>query len=167
MLTECLVILALTLANGFFAGAEIAVVSLRKSRLQQLAEEGHRSALAVFALRQHPERFLATVQIGITVVTATAAAFGGASISVRLEPALQRLGVPEAYAGDLALGIVVISVSYLSIVVGELVPKSLALRSAERYAMLVGRLLLGLSWVARPLVWFLTASSNVLLKPFG
>ena len=167
MLTELAMILVLILANGFFAGAEIAIVSLRKSRLQQLVEEGHRSAVAVSRLREVPERFLATVQIGITVVSATAAAFGGASIAGRLAPWFAGAGVAPDYADNLALALVVIVVSYLSIVLGELVPKSLALRKAERYALLVGRIVLGLSWLARPMVWFLTASSNVLLKPFG
>ena len=160
-------ILALVLANGVFAGAEIAVVALRKSRLQQLAEDGRAGSHAVQLLREHPERFLATVQIGITVVSATAAAFGGAALAGRLAPGLVRVGVPEEYASEVSIGVVVALVSYLSIVLGELVPKSLALRSGERYALLIGPPMVGLAWLARPLVWFLTASSNVLLRPFG
>jgi putative hemolysin len=166
-LTEILIILALVLVNGIFAGAEIAVVALRKSRLQELADEGRGGAHAVLALRDNPERFLATVQVGITVVGAAAAAFGGASIAARLTPVLARIEPLREHAEGAALGLVVAGVSYLSIVAGELVPKSLALRSAERYALLIAKPLLALSWIAAPLVWVLSSSANVLLKPFG
>ncbi len=88
MWSEVLIILALILLNGVFAGAEIAVLSLRKTRLSELVEEGSRSARAVVSLREHPERFLATVQIGITVVGATAAAFGGAALAEPLQALL-------------------------------------------------------------------------------
>lgn len=167
IVNELVIIFLLVLANGFFAGAEIAVVALRKSRIEELAEKGSGSAGAVLALRAQPERFLATVQVGITVVGATAAAFGGASIADRLTPMLASLPWIGAHAEGVALGIVIVGVSYLSIVVGELVPKSLALRAAERYALLIAKPLLWLSHIARPLVWLLSASANVLLKPFG
>jgi putative hemolysin len=160
-------VLALVVANGVFSGAEIAVIALRKTRLAQLVDAGSHSARAVKRLRDHPERFLATVQVGITVIGSTAAAFGGASLAARLEPWVARVPALEPYAANLALALVVALVSYLSLVIGELVPKSLALRAAERYALVVGRPLLGLSWLARPIVWVLTASSNVLLRPFG
>ncbi len=143
------------------------MIALRKSRLTELAESGHKAARAVMALREAPDRFLATVQIGITVVSATAAAFGGAAIAVRIQPVLAAIPGLTSYAEELSFALVVASVSYLSIVVGELVPKSLALRGAETYALVVARPLLALSWAARPLVWGLTASSNLLLKPFG
>jgi putative hemolysin len=167
ILFEIVVILSLILLNAIFAGAEIAVVALRKTRLQQLAEEKRAGAAALAALRGQPERFLATVQVGITVVGATAAAFGGVSIASRIASVLARVPWLAHYAEDLALTLVVAAVSYLSIVLGELVPKSLALRGAERYALLVARPMLALSQLARPLVWFLTASSNAVLKPFG
>lgn len=155
------------LANGFFAGAEIAVVSLRRTRIRQLIEEGRQSAVAVQALRSPPERFLATVQVGITVVGATAAAFGGASIATRIQPALAGVPVIGPHADDVALGLVIAVVSYLSIVFGELVPKSLALRSAESYALLIARPMRTLAWLARPVVWLLTKSSNLVLRPLG
>ncbi|MCE9672893.1 hemolysin family protein [Myxococcus stipitatus] len=157
----------LVLANGVFAGAELAVISLRRTRLKELVDAGSSSARSVEALRADPERFLATVQIGITVIGATAAAFGGASIASRLGKLLVELGVPEQTADEVALAGVVAAVSYLSLVLGELVPKSLALRAGERYALLIGRPLHGLSWLMRPVVWFLTASSNVVLRLFG
>jgi putative hemolysin len=167
LLTELLIILALTVAGGVFAGAEIAVVALRRTRLEELVDEGRRGARDVAALRDQPERFLATVQIGITVIGASAAAFGGASLADRLSPVIQRIDWLAAYAENVALGVVVLGVSFLSIVVGELVPKSLALRCAERYALSTGKPLLWLSWLARPIVWLLSSSANVLLRPFG
>ncbi len=160
-------ILVLVLANGVFAGAEIAVISLRRTRVQQLVNDRRAGARGVFALRKDPERFLATVQIGITVVSVTAAAFGGAAMAVRVEPVFARMGVPPEYAGEAALALVVALVSFLSIVLGELVPKSLALRAAERYALLVAAPMRGLAWLAQPLVWFLTTTSNLVLRPFG
>ncbi|WP_420829746.1 hemolysin family protein [Polyangium aurulentum] len=159
--------LALVLVNGVLAGAEIAVVALRSSRLDRLVAEKSRRARAVKALRDDPERFLATVQIGITVIGALAGAFGGATFAEDLAPLLQRIPAVGDHADTIALGLVVALISYLSLVLGELVPKSLALRYAEQYALFIGRPLLGLSWLARPLVWFLTVSSNVVLRLFG
>jgi len=140
---------------------------MRRTRLRELTDEGNSSAKSVEKLRRDPERFLATVQIGITVIGATAAAFGGASMATRLGGVLADLGVPAQQAHSVALAVVVAFVSYLSLVLGELVPKSLALRAGERYALLIGRPLHGLSWLMRPVVWFLTASSNVVLRLFG
>jgi putative hemolysin len=165
MLPELFIILVLILTNGFLAGAEIAVVSVRKTRLTALLEERRAGARALAALRGQPERFLATVQIGITVVGTTAGAFGGSSFAADLEPLFQRIPVLAPYAHDLAFGAVVAIIAYLSLVLGELVPKSLALRAAEPYALLVSRVLTALAWLARPLVWLLTASSNLILKP--
>jgi putative hemolysin len=167
LLTELLIILALTVAGGVFAGAEIAVVALRKTRLEELVDDGRRGARELSALRSQPERFLATVQVGITVIGATAAAFGGASLAERLTPAIERVEWLAQYAEDVALALVVLGVSFLSIVVGELVPKSLALRGAERYALWTAPPLYWLSWLARPVIWLFTSSANLLLKPFG
>jgi putative hemolysin len=166
-LSEIIIILVLTVAGGFFAGAEIAIVALRRTRIQELVDEGRAGSHAVAALKEQPERFLATVQVGITVVGATAAAFGGAALAEDITPWFERFPWLKAHADDVALGLVVASVSFLSIVIGELVPKSLALRSAERYALLISRPLLGLSWLARPIVWLLSSSANLVLKPFG
>jgi putative hemolysin len=165
--TEFVIILLLILANGIFSGAELALLSVRRTRLRELIDEGSSSARAVQALRDDPERFLATVQIGITVVGASAAAFGGASIAQRLAPVLTELGLQPKLADQVAFALVVGLVSYLSLVLGELVPKSLALRFSEGYALVIARPLRGLSWLMKPLVWFLTASSNVLLRFFG
>ncbi|HXJ23038.1 MAG TPA: hemolysin family protein [Polyangia bacterium] len=167
MLVELFVILALILANGFLSGAEIAVVSLRKTRLSTLVEEKRPGARALAALRARPERFLATVQVGITVVGTAAGAFGGAAMAADLEPFVRHLPVVGPYARDVSLGTVVALISYLTLVLGELVPKSLALRASEPYALWVSPVLTVLASVTRPLVWLLTASSNVLLKPFS
>ncbi|MDB4962814.1 MAG: ytfL [Myxococcales bacterium] len=165
MATELLIVLALVVANGLFAGAEIAILSVRKTRVQERANAGDRGAVAVQTLRERPERFLATVQIGITVVSSTAAAFGGARIAITLTPLLEQLGFGD-HAQDAALVIVVVAVSMLSLVLGELVPKSLALRYSDHYSFFISRPLLLLSKVARPLVWFLTACSNLVLRVF-
>jgi putative hemolysin len=165
MVTELLILLALVIANGLFAGAEIAVLTAGKAQLQQLAADRDRRALAVVALREQPERFLATVQIGITVISAAAAAFGGARIARDLAPYLT--GVFGEHAEGVAMAIVIAGVSFLSLILGELVPKSLALRYANGYSFLIGRPLLQLARIARPLVWFLTACSNAVLRLFG
>jgi len=167
MLVELLVVVALILANGVFAGAEIAVLALRKGRVRELAEGGGRFGLALKRLRDDPERFLSTVQIGITVVGASAAAFGGRTFAEDLEPIVARVPGLAPHASEVAFALVVALVSYLSIVLGELVPKSLALRMAERYARWVVGPILFLSVLVRPAVWVLTASSNVVLRAFG
>lgn len=167
MLFELVVILLLVIANGILAGAEIAIVALRRTRLQQLVDEGKGAARAVAKLRAKPETFLATVQVGITVIGSTAGAFGGATLAADIAPVIARVPGLAPWADPISLVLVVGLVSYLSLVLGELVPKSLALRAAEPYALFVGRPLRGLSVAAKPAVWFLTASSNLVLRLFG
>ena len=123
VLAEFLIVLFLILVNGVFSGAEIAIVAMRKSRVRELAESGSRFGLALKRLRDDPERFLSTVQIGITVVGATAAAFGGASFADDLAPLVARVEVLAPHAEEIALGLVVAFVSFLSIVLGELVDR--------------------------------------------
>src|SRR5262245_38767473 len=137
ILSELIVIFALIVANGVFAGAEIAIVSLRKTRLQQLVDADRVGAKTVAALRAEPERFFATVQIAITIITTTAAAFGGARMAQHIAPLLAPLPLIGRDPEGVALAIVVVFVSFLSLVIGELVPKSLALRRGELYALLV------------------------------
>jgi putative hemolysin len=163
---ELLLILILTLVNGFFAAAEIGVLSVRRTRLQELADDGLKTARSALALRDDPEQLLATVQVGITFVGATAGAFGGATLAARVARWLESLGIHRG-AEQLALAIVVTLVSVLSIVLGELVPKSLALRSSERVSLLVARPLRVLSRCTRPLVWLLTSLSNLVLRLFN
>ena len=167
ILTELITILALILMNGVLAGSEIAIVSLRHTRLQQLVDANRVGAKTVSLLRAEPERFFATVQIGITFVTTTAAAFGGARMAKQFEPLLRPLPLIGRDAEGVALALVVVLVSFLSLVLGELVPKSLALRHGERYALVVAKPIALLSRIAKPIVWLLTAISNVILRPFS
>src|SRR5215212_3849270 len=136
IVTELFVILALIAVNGVFAGAEIAIVSLRKTRLQQLEDSARVGAKTVATLRAEPERFFATVQVAITVVTTTAAAFGGARMAQHLAPLLRPLPLVGRDPEGVALAMVVAMISFLSLILGELVPKSLALQHGERYALL-------------------------------
>ena len=161
--SELLIVVGLLMANGLFAGAEIAVLSVRKTRLRELARKKDPRALAVKALRDTPERFLATVQIAMTTVGTAAAAFGGARMAQQLEPAYARVGL-GAWA---PLATVIALVTFLELVIGELVPKSLALRYSDRYSFFVARPLLWLAQLMRPLVWLLTLVSNLVLRIFG
>ncbi len=161
--SELLIVVALLMANGLFAGAEIAILSVRKTRLREFIRRKDRRALAVKSLRDQPERFLATVQIAITTVGTAAAAFGGAKMEHSLEPAFESIGL----GAGAALATVILFVTFLELVIGELVPKSLALRYSDRYSFFVARPLLVLAQVMRPLVWFLTLVSNIVLRFFG
>lgn len=162
---EFAIILALVLVNGLFAGAEIAVLSIRAARLAELEQRGGRRVRALSWLRADPERFLATVQVGITFVSAAAAAYGGKSVSGQLQVILEKLGVTPDLASELALLSVVVLVGFLSVVLGELVPKSLALRRSERFALALAPGLKLLAQLAHPVAWLLTAASNLVLRP--
>ncbi len=168
VVTAALVVLLLMVFNGVFAAAEISVLSVRKTRLAELAESGSSGARAVQWLRGQPERFLATVQIGITVIGTTAAAFGGDLLAERIAEWMRGhapwLGVSGHH---LALALVIALISFLGIVVGELVPKSLALRNAERLSTTLGPMLRAMATIVRPMVWALTSTSNLILRLFG
>jgi putative hemolysin len=161
---ELLVLVALAILNGVFACAEIAILSVRKTRLRELAAEGHRAARTAIGLRDEPERFLATVQVGITVIGATSGAFGGAVLEQPMAAVLRGLGFGEA-STEVAFVVVVAVVSALTVVIGELVPKSLALRYSEPITLVMSGPLSLLSRIAAPVVWFLTKASNLLLRP--
>jgi putative hemolysin len=164
--TEFLIIFLCLVGNGLFAGAEIAVLTVRKTLLRELVRRRDRRAIAVEKLRDKPERFLATVQICITLFGTAAAAVGGAQFAKTLAPMLESIGFGE-YSDSAALAIVIIMIVALELIVGELVPKSLALRYSSRYSFLVARPLVVLSQLMRPLVWILTAGSNLVLRLFG
>lgn len=159
-------VMLFVLAGGVLAGAEMAIVTARRGRLEELAENGSRRARTALALRHDPERFLASVQVGITLLGALAAAFGGSTLAAQIEPWLRGLGLGEA-APEVAFGAVVVLVTYLSVVFGELVPKSLALRYATGYSLVIARPMRVLGQIARPVVWVLSASSNLVLRAFG
>ena len=168
VLADVLVVFALVIFHGCFAGAEIAVVSLRKTRLRQLVENGSRLARAVEQLRSRPERFLATVQIGITVIGTMLASRGVPTFENMVLPRLKSIPILQEYwAGILATAFGVGCVAYLELVFAELVPKSIALRTSEKYSLIVGRPLLWLSTATKPVIWFLEGSSNIVLRLFG
>lgn len=164
---EFLIILVLVIANGFFAGAEIAIVSARRNRLEQQARDGSRGAEQAVYLAENPDRFLATVQVGITLIGTFSAAFGGARIGDILAQWLAEIPVLVPYADTLALAIVVVIITYLSLVIGELVPKQIALQHAERFATLAAPMMTFLSKLARPLVTFLSLSVKLVLRLLG
>jgi putative hemolysin len=159
----------LILLNGFFAGAEIALVSARRSRVQQLAASGDGRAVHVAALQEDPDRFLATVQVGVTFVGTFAGAVGGAAAVRALSPLIRQLPVPlaDAAAEPVALGLVIVAITYATLILGELSPKSLALRHAIPFALRVAGLIGGLARVASPLIHILTASNRFVLRLLG
>jgi putative hemolysin len=169
MIPELLFIFIFLVLNGFFAASEIAVVTSRKSYIKRLADKNNQNAKKLLKLQSEPDRFLATVQIGVTVAGALASAIGGAASVTTIEPIIAGIPVPfiSHAAGAISIGIVVIVISYLSLILGELVPKSIALRNPEKVGLFVARPIAFISKISSFIVNILTASSNVFLKPFG
>jgi putative hemolysin len=165
--TELLIIILLLVANGIFALSEIAIVSSRKARLQQRAERGDARAKAALDLANEPSHFLSTVQIGITLVGILAGAFGSATIAEKLDGWLEGVPALAPYSEALGLGVVVVAIAYLSLILGELVPKRLALYNAEGIAALVSRPMRLLARVASPAVKVLTVSTEAVLRLVG
>lgn len=161
---EILLIIFLVAINGIFALSEMAVVAARKTRLKQMAAAGDARARAALALAENPNRFLSTVQIGITLVGILAGAFGGATIAEQISARLQNSGIAIVYAEAFALVAVVAAITFLSLVFGELVPKRIALNNAEKIAGVVARPMNLLAWCAAPLVRLLTFSTEIILK---
>jgi len=165
--TEILIILAVILLNAVFVLSEMSVASSRKARLQQRANEGDKRAITVLELLQHPNLFLATVQIGITLVGVLVGAVGGATLSEPLSELLARSSLLTQYADSLSLVIVVVVITFVSIVLGELVPKRIALQNPERIAsMLAGPMIL-VSRLFKPFVWFLGRITDLVLRILG
>ncbi len=164
---EIVFILALLLANGLFAMAEIALVAARKARLKTLVENGNNGAKLALALSNSPGRFLSTVQVGITLVGVLAGAVGGARIASYLAEALKNVPFIAGHADFIALFLVVAVITYLSVIIGELVPKRLALQNPERIASALARPMHGLSLFASPLVSLLNHSSDFLMNALG
>lgn len=161
---ELLLVFVLVLINGVLSMSELAIVSARPFRLRQRAEAGSSGASAAIELAEHPNRFLSTVQIGITLVGILAGAFGGARIAKLLAPELSNLPLIGGHGEAVALTLVVTTITYLSLVIGELVPKRLALRHPERIAAGVARPMQILSVAGRPVVWLLSVSTEALLR---
>jgi putative hemolysin len=164
---ELFLILMLVIANGIFSGTELAMVSARRGRLQQKADDGDSRAAAALMLQDDPNRLLSTVQVGITVISTLTGVFGGASIAALITPFVATLPYVGHQADALSLGIVVLGLSYLSLVIGELVPKRMALQHAEWIAIRMAVPMTIISTVTRPLVAILTGSTEILLRLFG
>ena len=166
---EAALILFLILANGFFSASEIAMIATRKTRIDMLLEKGVKSAAAVARLKNDPDRFLATVQIGVTIVGTLASAIGGAIAMEYIKPLIQSLPLPLVveWGQTIAILLVVLPIAFLLLVLGELVPKSLALRFSERIAFVVARPIELVSRLTSILVRILTSSSNKVLWLFG
>src|SRR4051812_46987604 len=159
-------VVVFVLIGGFFSGTELALISLRESQVRNLSEQGRRGA-ALHNLLADPNRFLATVQIGVTLATLSASAFGAETLNEPFSQALESRGVSPEVAGPLAFIVVTVAVSYLSLVLGELTPKRLALQRAEGLAMLVASPLNRLASLTRPIVWVLSKSTNGLVRLVG
>ena len=167
MALEILIVLLLIVANGLFSGAEIAIVSARRHRLQQLAEKGKRSARVVLRLADSPNEFLSTVQIGITLIGILSGAVGGATVARQLAPLLEQVPLLEPYSDGLSFVLVVAVITFLSVVIGELVPKRLALANPEQLACTMAPSMRWLSRVSAPVVHLLSQSTDVLLRLIG
>ncbi|CAD5265600.1 putative hemolysin [Bosea sp. 62] len=167
MLTEILVVVVLTVINGVLAMSELAVVSSRPARLKVLSDQGSKGAAKAIRLAENPGRFLSTVQIGITLVGVLSGAFSGATLGARLSEWLGTQGFSNTAADALGVGTVVVLITYLSLIIGELVPKQIALRDAERVAARVAPAMVVLAKVASPLVWLLDTSGKLVLALLG
>jgi putative hemolysin len=163
-LTNLALIVVFVTIGGFFSGSELAVLTLRESQVERLpGRRGER----VRRLRLDPSRFLASVQVGVTFAGFFASAYGGATLSEPLGATLEGWGVPASVAGSVAFVAVTAFVSYLSLVLGELVPKRIALQRAEGIALTVSRVLEVVAWIGRPVVWLLSRTTNLIVRLLG
>jgi putative hemolysin len=161
--TDLVLLLVLILINGVFAMSEIALVSSRKARLQQLADAGHPGAAQALRLSADPTHFLSTVQVGITSIGILSGAVGESAIALRVQAWLLTVPILAQYAQPLSLVFMVVSLTYVSLILGELVPKRLGLTSPERIASLVAKPMSLLATIGRPLVFLLSASTNLVV----
>lgn len=167
LILEIAITFALIVANGFFAASEIALVSARRGRLEAQAHAGSQGAREALTLSEHSDRFLATVQVGVTFIGTIASAFGGARISVALAAPLRTAPLIGPYANAVAFTIVVLLITYFTLVIGELVPKRLGLNHAEAVAARVAPAMTRLARLARPIIALLTLSVNAVLRLLG
>jgi putative hemolysin len=163
---EILIIFVLTLLNGFFALAEIALVSVKKSRIESLAAQGSHRAKIILKLLENPENFLSSVQVGITLIGIISGAYGGAALTDDLEKVLVRIDFLQPYAHNTALVIVIGCITYFSIVIGELVPKSIAMNHAEKIALVCVPVIKYFTLATYPFVKLLSFSTTLFLKIF-
>ncbi|MCX7913413.1 MAG: hemolysin family protein [Thermodesulfovibrionales bacterium] len=166
---EIFLIFVFIFVNGFFAASEIAIVSMRRSRVKKLMDDGVRNAQFINSLKEQPDKFFATIQIGVTAAGAIASAVAGATAVEVISPILKQTSIPiiSASAEGIAIGIVVLVVTYLSLIFGELIPKTLAIEYPEKISLAVSAYIEKFSKIANVFVYLLTASTNIILKPFG
>jgi len=167
MYLEILIVVVLTLVNGLLAMSELAIVSARPARLKVMADAGNKGARIALLLAEEPGRFLSSVQIGITLVGVLSGAFSGATLGVRLSASLLAAGLPPAAAQPLGVGGVVVAITYLSLIMGELVPKQIALRAPEGVAVRVAPMMRMIGRIGSPLVWLLDWSGRLVLAALG
>ena len=169
MWPDFILIIIFIIINGFFAAAEIAVVATRRIRIRQLVEEGNKNALILQKFKEDPDRFLATIQIGITFAGVIAAAIGGATAVQVIKPAIQEIPIEPiaASAEGISIALITLVITYFLLIFGELIPKSIALTNPERIGMKTAKVVQVFSKAAFILVKSLTFSTNILLKPFG
>ena len=167
MLTEILIVIALTALNGVLSMSELAVVSSRPVRLRVMAEQGNHGAATALRLAEDPGRFLSSVQIGITLVGVLSGAFSGATLGARFTGWLEAHGMADNVADWVGVGTVVVIITYLSLIIGELVPKQIALRAPETVAARVAPSMKLIALVGAPIVWFLDISGRLVLGLLG
>jgi len=167
ILSQFGIIVALMLANGVFAMAEIAIVSSRKGRLRAAADAGDKRARRALELAESPNRFLSTVQVGISLISVVAGVYGGEALSDDIEVLIRDMPVVGPYAHGIAFGAVVVVLTYLSLVIGELVPKRIGLTAPEKISAVLAAPMTALSRLAKPLIFLLTVSTEGLLKLLG
>ncbi len=163
---EMIILLCLIFINGLFVMAEIALVSARKSRLEQLAEHGDDKARSALKLTENPELFLSTAQIGITLIAILTGFYSGEKFSADLQPYIEKIPYLRHYAANISTGLILVMVTLLSIIFGELIPKRIGLLRAEQIARLVARPVRILSLITHPIVWLLNTSSNFFFRLF-
>ncbi|MBC5992841.1 hemolysin family protein [Pontibacter cellulosilyticus] len=163
---EFVIILILTLFNGYFAMSETALVSVRKSRVEHKAEKGNARARVILQLQKNPENFLSSIQLGITLIGIVAGAYGGTTLAGKVAPYIGRVDALAPYAFEVAITLLVIFITYFTIVVGELIPKTLALRNTLAVALFVAPSIRFFTSVTYPLVRLLSGTTNFLIKIF-
>ncbi|GGH51233.1 DUF21 domain-containing protein [Frigidibacter albus] len=167
MIFELLIVLMLTVCNGALAMSELAIVSAKPTRLRVLAGAGSKGAVTALRLQENPGRFLSAVQIGITLVGVLSGAVSGATLGLRLSGTLAEAGMPPALAASVGVGLVVAAITYLSLIVGELVPKQIALRNPEAVASRIAPAMAIVARVTTPIVWVLDLSGKTVLRLLG
>ncbi len=166
-MTDVFILLALIFLNGLFVMSEIALVSARKSRLENMAQKGDQHARVALGLANNPDLFLSAAQIGITLIAIVTGVYSGERFGVYLRPVVEKIDLFKPYAATISTSIIVIIVTFLSIIFGELIPKRLGLRQSERIARLVARPMILFARITHPIVWLLNKTSNVFFTLFN